>query len=464
MADEEDKDEEEKLAAAWQPSAAKGLLDKANASLEQLGQKSGVQQTFIPDTSDYFPNAVRAADYAQRGLPTGPVAQGGDPVPVGFNNPQTGNFINPTGQNLGPTNVNGRYQGNPPGAVGIQGALSPEEQAFWGANPNGAIKDPQTGNLIGLGTATPALPAVNENGMVTVNAGLGPPGTPYNQQTRVNEGLGPPSPKIPDQRVIPDFIQIPEINPVVIAQRQQLQNEIMATRNELRGASSARFKGQPSQREILSQRLNTLTDANNSLGLEFYRQTEAQRKATDENRGLQDKYITHQDVMEATKAIAKIQAPHGSDEFKKQYFDITDRYPNAMKDAAFKADVLKTAQFHDERAAARERAIAAGLVVQDVGVGQKGVSQKFVDPNAVPNAAQSRMAKIQGDLLYHSESATAQKAIDKGKLPYKGMAVQHALEKEMQELEKSYPGLKPQTEEAAPAKIRKYNPKTGKLE
>lgn len=352
------------------------LRAEAAQRLQNLQAEAAQRLSGAPPIPATITAASRASEYAQRGLPTGDTVQGDQPA-VDRDNPQTGLYTNQTGENLGRVQPG---QQSPAGSTGIQGQQSPDEAAFWQANPNGAVKDPQTGMLIGLGNVAPTPPPVDANGMVSVNSGLGPPAVAYNDQTRINTGLGPPAGRFSIQQEIPDFVHIPEIDPGVVAQRRSIQNELAATMRDLNTASSVRPRGGISQREVLNQKLQQLTQANNALGQEHYRQSEARARAAMKNSDLQDKYRTNQDVIGATKALGGIQAAPGTPEHKAALAQIALNYPNAMRDKTFESKVIAASQFHDAREATRQRATEAGLIPVTTGYGQKGESVKFMTP------------------------------------------------------------------------------------
>lgn len=173
-------------------------------------------------------------------------------------NPQ-GYFIDRGQANLGPTG-----QIPPAGAVGIQGApLSQDDQAFWQANPNGAVKDPQTGMLIGLGAhnlprpeAQPALDYYNRNSGITARQVPGVGFVPFS-----------------DTRQQPRMVTPADLyNPQIKAQMDNLDREIATRTDALRRASTQRIgKNQPSQHEVLSDELKHLQYSRNVLGDEYHR-------------------------------------------------------------------------------------------------------------------------------------------------------------------------------------------------
>lgn len=156
----------------------------------------------------------------------------------------------------------------------VQGApLSQDEQAFWQANPNGAVMDHTTGALIGLGDHRIQGHQYSDT-PYTVNAGLGPPATPFNQQQRINTGLGPASiPFSAPQQQGPRMVTPADLyNPQIKAQMDNLDREIATRSDALRRANTQRIgKNQPSQHEVLSNELKNLQYSRNILGDEYYR-------------------------------------------------------------------------------------------------------------------------------------------------------------------------------------------------
>lgn len=313
------------------------------------------------------PNAIpaeRAVDrtvdqlYAARGL------QPGSALVNPGANPEfgVGNYIDRFGTPIGPTqDQTGYLQKSSEGAVGIQGVLSPREEQFWAANPMGAVKHPETGDLIGLGAD-------------------------YGSRQKALEDIQSPEQLATSRLPPPDFIRVPEIDPALAARRNEIANEIATTENHLRGANTNRVRGQASQYDLMSHKLNTLYHADSALATEFHRQSHEQANAADQNRKAQEKYNINRDATAANIALARITASPGSDEYKRAIVKIHLDHPYASQDPRVEAALVKAATFHDERAAIQARAKEAGLVEEMTGYGQKGPSVKFVKPEAALQA------------------------------------------------------------------------------
>ncbi len=312
-------------------------------------QASQGQPNAIPNEAPQPDLTTRAVDYTQRGLPMGNVLQG-EPDP---NAPSTGFYINQAGENLGSTT-----QAAPQGAIGIQGVVSPQEVAFWQANPLGAVPHPVTGELIGLG------------------------GNVASRQAAL-ESITPPEQIAGSRLQQPDFVNVTPVDPALIDRRNQIANEIANTQAQMRGASTQRIgRGQPSQFESLNAKLATLQHADSALANEHFRQSQQSAHAADQNRKMQEQYSIAQDATAAQIAMGRITAQPGTQEYKQAIANIALSYPHAVKDPRVEEALLKASTFHDERAAIAQKAAEAGLVEQVVGYGQKGPTIKYVAPTA----------------------------------------------------------------------------------
>lgn len=339
------------------------------------------QPNAIPNEPKRAVDLTVGQQFTARGLPTpdtviAPTSNiGQQPTPEQQQQLGIGYHVNQFGDNLGPTHdLSGYPNPSPQGSVGVQGIVSPQEQAFWAANPLGAVPHPVTGELIGLGDNIAS-------------------------RQKALESTSPPDQVAASRLPPPDFAQVPEIDPALIDRRNQIASEIDATKDQLRGASTQRARGQASQYDILNQKLNTLYHANTALATEHLRQSEQQTHAADQNRKMQEQYNVNRDATAAQVAMSRITAQPGTDEYKKSIANIALSYPHAVKDQRVEEALIKASTFHDERATIAQKAQEAGLTEQIVGYGQKGPTIKYV-PGAdvqqnqeITKATQHRVGK-----------------------------------------------------------------------
>jgi hypothetical protein len=324
-----------------------------------------------------------AQEYAQRGLApgstlVGPTANiGQQPTPEQQQQYGIGNHIDAFGNPLGPTHdLSGNPNPAPPGAVGIQGivATAPgtgpagsggmSEQAFWQANPLGAVRHPQTGDLIGLGNSE----AVKQARLASI--GQGAPGT------------AAAAPKLP----APDFVQVPEIDKGNLARIQEMDQEIAAKQAELQTASTQRTGGgrrgggsisQPSQHDILTRDINTLRELRTGLSQNYHQQMQAAFEATKLNTEMGFKHDVAQDALGAHMALSAITDDPGSPEAKQAIAKIRADFPMAIYDPETKAKLLEAATFHDVQGEFLQRAQAAGYLPKMVSISSKGPDYKL---------------------------------------------------------------------------------------
>ncbi len=372
------------------------------------------QPNAIPAEAE-APQPMRAIDqtFAARGLPTpdtviAPNANvGQQPTPEQQQQLGIGSHIDQFGQPLGPTHdLSGNPNPAPPGAVGVQGIQSPEEQKFWAANPLGAIPHPVTGELVGLGDTG----ATKQQTLQTLNP-----------------------PEQPKRQPAPDFVDIPKIDPNITARRQSIEQEIAAKQEQLQTAITQRFGGgrrgsaQPSQHDVLTQDIRTLEGVRSGLAQTEHQQMQAATVATHQNETAKKEFIVNQDSQLARIALGQITAEPGSLEAKQAIAKIYQDFPYATHDKQTEAALLAESQFHDSRATVIANARAQGLL-------------------PAPNEAQIQYAKLQAGIQGHLETAAveakANTDANKANEPYSKAATLHAQQTEAAMLEKQYPALK----------------------
>jgi hypothetical protein len=239
-----------------------------------------------------------------------------------------------------------------------------------------------------------------------VNAGLGPPAVAPVQQGR-------PAP--------PDFVQIPQVDPNVTAQRQSVAQEIQATTNDLNNTRN------PVAARNIKSRLDTLNHVYNGLAATEHQQNTAATLATKQNTTMQKQWVTNQDTQGANAAYKNLSTlEHGSDEKRDAIWKINQDFPNS--DSETKKLLLEEAI--SNRQAANDKAIA------DRVQGKSG---------QVPQGAQSRYIKLQADIQQHMDQSAAEaKANKTPDVPYSKAPALHADQMEKTLLEQRYPGLNPQ--------------------
>lgn len=376
--------EEARRRATQSPRALPTYPTSSNEYQNALSAAAG--QTTPPQ-----PN-VRAVEYAQRGLPV----EGEQNAP-GF-----------TGANT------------------IQGTLSPQEQQFWAANPAGAIKDPETGALIGLGDK-PVQPA-----------------TPSTEATGVAPQRAP---------TIDDFL-----DPAIESRRSEIANERALVMQHLNTASTQRSGGRhggPSQWDTEYAKLKALDHADSVLQKEQFNR--AHIKA-----GIAAEQFKHQQGLDTAKqtqgfysAMAQVRSPIGTPEHAQEVLAIAGQFPLAVNTPEIKKVLQEHADLHDSHSQLIANALAQGKIVTQTGISASGKpTYKITDPNIIPTQAQNRYDRLQASILQHQEQSDAEKQANvkggKANVPYSKAPALHADQLEAQRLEQQYPGLKPQTQ-AAPA-------------
>lgn len=324
MADQ-DEDEQRKLLEEFQRQQA-----------EQARRASQNQPNAISSEPS---QPSRAVDYAQRGLV----------------------------QNLEGGGFESRAPGTPFAAV--QGSpLSDQEQSFWAANPNGAVKDPITGNLIGLGSTPERQKQVEESvpqRPVFVNAGLGgigqaatPPPAQFREQVR-------------QPSEIPNFVNIPEVDPNISARRSQIAQSIADIDRRLPSAQTQRLvRGQPSERERLIMERAHYVRADDVLANELHNQNQARTHASDLNMKMRDQYAMTQDATALREDFNKIKSKPGTPQYAQDVLNLRINHPDAMRDPRSVELLDRAARSHEEEAAFLQRAQEQGVTPQVSGFHQ----------------------------------------------------------------------------------------------
>lgn len=370
-----------------------------------------------------------------------------------------GNYIDKFGDPVGPvTDLSGYHLPKPEGAVGIQGVQSPQEEQFWAANPAGAVKDPHTGMLIGLGNG-PAPKAITDE-YARFGSGQGKPAggdVVFNPRTGTWESQ---SGTQPYQRAptIDDFI-----DPAIEARRGEIANERALVMDHLNTASKQRTGGGrhggggPSPWETEYAKLKALDHADSVLQKEQFGRAHLKAQIAGEEFKRQRGLDTASQTQAFYTAMSNVKSPIGTPEHAQEVMAIAAQLPLAANTSEIRQVLKEHADLHDSHAALLENARQSGATVRMTGIGPRGAQYKVEEAGAVPSQVQQRYIRLQADLKMHQEQADIEKQANikglKGKVPYTKAPLLHATQLEMQKLEDRYPSLKPQastTPTAAP--------------
>lgn len=322
---------------------------------------------------------------------------------------------------------------NVPGASGdnpLQSAPQGDE-AFWAANPNGAVKDPQTGMLIGLGNAQAPRPEAQPALDFYKNRGV-----PQQQQFQARQ---PQS--IHEYR-----------NEKINSQITNLENDQAIGMRRLQSLSPVSpGRGQDSPREIEEKRLKLVQHSLGVLKNERKDQTAMAFKYETANQKLQ-KETDHQNAgTEIARWVNTLpKDPTARQQAWQQELANRPDWLEAISQNSGVRDYVKEALKSHQTVAEQAAALRAAVPGRDVAItgGEGGKGRfKVTDPTAVPNVARTRYNRLQGELTYHTETA-ANELKAKPKQPYSGLATLHATQKELAGLEKDYPGLRTAAPEA----------------
>lgn len=251
----------------------------------------------------------------------------------------------------------------------MQGSpLSQQEEAFWQANPNGAVKDPQTGALIGLGSGQAPQGVMDE--YARFGSGQGAPAVKQSPQS--------PFQYQPQQApTAQDFI-----NPQIEARRNQIANERSVIMRNLNTFSKVRpGRGQMSPWEAEYSKLKAIDHADGVLQRE--QATQANLKATIAHRNFQTQRVMDTDNQTAQffAGLNQVKSPIGTPEHAQEVVALSQQFPLAMSKDEVRKTLKEHADLHDNTAQLIANAQAQGKTVTQTGISASGKPTYKITPS-----------------------------------------------------------------------------------
>lgn len=421
----------------------------------QLEEFQRQQAAAAVEASRDQPNAIpagRAVDrtleqtYTARGLPVpstvvAPTADiGRQPTEQEQKILGIGNYIDQFGDTIHPTHDASGYPNPMPAhAVGVQGVLSPREEQFWNANPNGAVKDRITGSLIGLGDSDLSRQRALQTADISPTGGSGAPMTfGGNGQERTP--------------TIDDFL-----DPAIESRRGEIANERATVMEHLNTASRQRIRGQGlSPWEIEYKKLQALDHADTVLQHEQFSRAHLKLETVKQNNLIQQRTQdanTEGEMRQFMYGLDPRQYPPGSvqrDQLFREKFGSNPQWLDLLaRNKEFAKEVDEHIKGHEDVGLVMQQIQQAGGTVRMTGIGASGKPiYKVEEAGAVPAQVEQRYIRLQASIQQHLEQSDQEKKANvagkKAGVPYSKAAQLHADQLEATQLEKRYPRLKPQ--------------------